>query len=362
MATRTRNTQMTTKRYNRQIQLPGFGKEAQRKLADIKVLIIGAGGLGCPVITYLASSGVGNLAILDFDTVDETNLARQPIYTSQDIGKPKAELAAAHVKHINEEINIEAIPYKLSSKNALETLKPFDLIIDCTDNFSARYLINDACVQLDTPWIFGAIEEWQGQVSVFNLEYEKGKRSATYRCLFPEPSAEDESPNCNEIGVIATLPAVVGSIMANEAIKCITHIGKPLANKLLYIDLAENTYKTVSISRNEEAISKRKAFLEETIYGESILISAETYHQNPQAYHLIDIREDFEFEENPSEGENIPYHTLLKNASELDADKTYLLVCEQGRKSQILAKKLNENFKENRFRSLEGGIIKLSLK
>ncbi|MGZ8570098.1 MAG: ThiF family adenylyltransferase [Bacteroidia bacterium] len=359
MKTRTTLTKMTTKRYNRQIQLPGFGKEAQQKLADAKVLIIGAGGLGCPAITYLASAGVGNLTILDFDTVDETNLARQPIYTSADIGKPKAELAAAYAKRINEEINIEAIPYKLTSKNALVILKPFDLIIDCTDNFSARYLINDACVKLNKPWIFGAIEEWQGQVSVFNYEYETGKRSATYRCLFPEPPAEDEPPNCSEIGVIATLPAVVGSIIANEAIKCITRVGKPLANKLLYIDLAENTYQTLSISRNEEAISKLKAFSEETTYGESILVSAETYRQNPQAYHLVDIREDFEYEENPSEGENIPYHTLLKNALELDADKTYLLICEQGRKSQILARKLNENLPELKFRSLEGGIEKL---
>ncbi len=350
---------MSTKRYNRQVQIPGFGKEAQQKLADAKVLIIGAGGLGCPVITYLASSGVGNLAILDFDTVDETNLARQPIYTFLDIGSPKAELAAAFAKRINEEINVEAIPYKLTSQNALEILQSFDLIIDCTDNFSARYLINDACVQLDKPWIFGAIEEWQGQISVFNFEYETVRKSATYRCLFPEPPAEDESPNCSEIGVIATLPAVVGSIMANEAIKCITRVGKPLANKLLYIDLAENTFQTVSISRNQEAINKLKAFSEETVYGESILVSAEAYRKNPQAYHLIDIREEFEFEENPSEGENIPYHTLLKNASGLDLGKTYLLVCEQGRKSQILAKKLNENLPEMKFRSLEGGIEKL---
>ena len=225
-------------RYNKQIILPEIKLEGQEKLRSAKVLVIGAGGLGCPVLQYLAAAGVGTLGIVDGDKVEISNLQRQVLYTADNIGQSKAIVAERKLRALNPHINTHTYPVFIDSKNALELMRTYDIIVDGSDNFATRYLINDACIILDKPMVSGAIYKFEGQVSVFN--YNNGP---TYRCIFPEPPNADESPNCAEIGVIASLPGIIGTIQANEVIKIITGIGEVLSGKLLVIDtLTMNTH------------------------------------------------------------------------------------------------------------------------
>jgi len=206
-------------RYNRHIILPEVGLEGQEKLKLSKVLVVGAGGLGCPVLIYLAAAGVGTIGIVDFDSVDESNLHRQILFGTGDIGKPKAEAAKIKLQEQNPHVEVEVHNTRLTSKNAIEIIDKYDIIVDGSDNFPTRYLVNDACVILKKPFVFGSIFKFEAQISTFN--YEGGP---TYRCLYPDPPGAGEVPNCAEIGVIGVLPGIVGSIQANEAIKMIIGI------------------------------------------------------------------------------------------------------------------------------------------
>ena len=355
------------KRYSKQIKLPGFGIEKQQKLTGGSVLIIGAGGLGCPAILYLAAAGIGKLGIMDDDKVDITNLHRQPIYNTQDVGQLKAILASEKAKAINPDIEVIPITERLSIENAIEIISQYDWIMDCTDNFPTRYLINDACVLTNKPWIFGAIEGWAGQVAVFNMNY-KGIFGPTYRCLFPEPPSAEEAPDCNDLGVIGSLPAVIGSLMANELIKCISGAGKPLSGEVMAIDLAENRNKSFKLSRNDKAI-KAITQLRETYSLESeciipddndaIEMEVSSYLNNAEQYTLIDIREEFEYEQENMGGQNIPYHTLLADSSILAPQTQYVLLCERGKRSKILAENMRQKKGLYNIKSLSGGIIAL---
>jgi molybdopterin/thiamine biosynthesis adenylyltransferase/chorismate mutase len=228
-------------KYARQMRLPNFGLVEQKKLFEAKVLVVGAGGLGCPALIYLASAGVGQIGIVDFDVVEESNLHRQILYTSNDIGKLKAEQAAKKVKEINAQCLVQTYPHEMQTNNVDSILTEYDLVIDGTDNFATRYLLNDACVRHSKALVYGSISRYEGQVSVFNLKMNEGY-SKNYRDLFPNEPSGMHIQNCEEAGVIGVLAGVIGCLQANEAIKIICGIGKPLANKMLSYHSLYNTF------------------------------------------------------------------------------------------------------------------------
>jgi sulfur-carrier protein adenylyltransferase/sulfurtransferase len=230
-------------RYARHIILPEIGGAGQRKLLDAKVLCIGAGGLGSPVAMYLAAAGVGTLGILDFDRVDLSNLQRQIVHGTSDVGRPKVESAAARLRDLNPTIDVIEHDLLLSSENAFEVLEPYDVVVDGTDNFPVRYLVNDATQMLGKPLVYGSIYQFDGQATVFL----PGRDAPCYRCLFPEPPPPGTVPSCAEGGVFGVLPGIVGSIQATEAIKLIAGIGEPLVGRLLIFDALAMDFTTVNI-------------------------------------------------------------------------------------------------------------------
>lgn len=236
------------KRYHRHIILPEFGLEAQEKLNNSSVLVVGAGGLGCPVLQYLVAAGVGRIGIVDGDTIDVSNLQRQTLYSEQDVGRLKAEVAAEKLKGQNSLVRFEVYKTHLSSSNALEIVDQYDLVVDGTDNFPARYLINDACEIKGKPFVYGSIYKFEGQVSVFNFG-----GGPSYRCLFPEPPSPGQVPNCSEIGVIGVLPGLIGTMQASEALKILSGVGDPLSGKLMMLNTLTMESHIISFQRNTEA-------------------------------------------------------------------------------------------------------------
>ena len=230
-------------RYSRHIILPKIGGAGQRKLLDAKVLCVGAGGLGSPVAMYLAAAGVGTLGILDFDRVDLTNLQRQLLHDTDDVGRPKVDSAADRIAGINPGVNVIKHDTVLNSENAFEVLEPYDIVIDGTDNFPVRYLVNDATQMLGKPLVYGSIFQFDGQASVFM----PGQGVPCYRCLFPEPPPPGTVPSCAEGGVFGVLPGIIGTIQAIEAIKLVIGIGEPLIGKLLLFDALDMEFTTVKL-------------------------------------------------------------------------------------------------------------------
>jgi adenylyltransferase/sulfurtransferase len=239
-----RLTEAEENRYNRHLILDQIGREGQLKLKNAKILVVGAGGLGCPALQYLTAAGVGTLGIVDFDEVDLSNLHRQILFNHQDVGRNKASCAAEKLHLLNPEIELIPYPVKLEASNAKEIIANYDIVLDGSDNFATRYLVNDCCTALNKPMVYGAIYKFEGQVSVFN--YNNGP---TYRCLFPENDAT--APNCSEVGVLGVLPGVIGLYQATEAIKIILDIGQVLSGRLLQMNLL--THETTQLS-----IQKRK--------------------------------------------------------------------------------------------------------
>ena len=235
------------RRYSRHLIIPDVGMTGQKRLKNAKVLVVGAGGLGSPALLYLAAAGVGTLGIIDFDVVDESNLQRQIIHGQSDVGRPKAESARDSIREINPLVNVVVHEVRLDSDNAMEIFAGYDLIVDGTDNFATRYLVNDACVLLGKPYVWGSIYRFDGQASVFWAEY-----GPCYRCLYPEPPPPGMVPSCAEGGVLGVLCASIGSIQVNEAIKLITGIGEPLAGRLMIYDALEMTYRTVRVRKDPE--------------------------------------------------------------------------------------------------------------
>jgi adenylyltransferase/sulfurtransferase len=235
------------KRYSRHLIIPEIGMTGQKRLKAAKVLCVGAGGLGSPALLYLAAAGVGTLGVIDFDVVEESNLQRQIIHGQSDIGRPKAESAADSIREVNPYVNVVLHAEHLDSDNAMEIFAQYDLIVDGTDNFATRYLVNDACVLLGKPYVWGSIYRFDGQASVFWAEH-----GPCYRCLYPEPPPPGMVPSCAEGGVLGVLCASIGSIQVNEAIKVITGIGEPLAGRLMIYDALEMSYRTVQVRKDPE--------------------------------------------------------------------------------------------------------------
>ena len=222
-------------RYSRHLRLPQVGIEGQRRLAAARVLVVGAGGLGSPSAYYLAAAGVGRLVIADDDVVDRSNLQRQILHTEARIGVPKVESARAALGALNTRVGIEAHRVRVTADNVESLVRDVDVVVDGADNFAARYLLSDACVQLGKPLVYGAVHRFEGQVSVFDAGRQRG-RAPCYRCLFPEPPAPEDAPNCAEAGVLGVLPGIIGLLQATEAIKLLLGLGEPLAGRLLHFD------------------------------------------------------------------------------------------------------------------------------
>jgi molybdopterin/thiamine biosynthesis adenylyltransferase/rhodanese-related sulfurtransferase len=244
-------TKSEVQRYSRHLIIPDVGMTGQKRLKNAKVLVVGAGGLGSPALLYLAAAGVGTLGILDFDTVDESNLQRQVIHGQSDVGKPKALSAAESIAEVNPYVTVNLHTERLDSGNALDIFAPYDLILDGTDNFATRYLVNDACVLLGKPYVWGSIYRFEGQASVFWAEPTGGGREGVqYRDLYPEAPPPGMVPSCAEGGVLGVLCASIGSIMVTEAIKLITGIGETLLGRLMVYDALEMTFRTVRIRKD----------------------------------------------------------------------------------------------------------------
>lgn len=349
-------TQGERERYSRQVMLPEIGERGQHLLKAARVLVVGAGGLGCPILQYLAAAGVGNIGIADGDVVSLSNLQRQVLYTPHDIGKSKAERAAAVIAALNPDINVHTHNVFVDNGNVLELIGDYDIIVDGSDNFDTRYLLNDACVMLGKPLVSGAIFRFEGQVSVFN--YEGGP---TYRCLFPEPPGAGESPNCAEIGVVATLPGIVGTIQANEVLKMITGIGEVLSGRLLVIDaLSMNSY-TFNFNANEANKTIKElpkpspaacdVRVAEVSYGElERLLSSGSK--------LVDVREAHEHEAGNIGGVNVPLSQLAERFGELNIEDILVLYCASGKRSLQAANLLAT--KGYKVSQLKGGVNALA--
>ena len=231
------------RRYARHIILPGIGGEGQRKLMDARVLVIGAGGLGSPASMYLAAAGVGTIGLVDFDEVELSNLQRQLLHGTSDVGRPKVESARERLGELNPNVEVVGHQVLLSSENAFDILGEYDVVVDGTDNFPVRYLVNDATQMLGKPLVYGSIYQWEGQATVFL----PGRDSPCYRCLFPEPPPPGTVPSCAEGGVFGVLPGIIGSVQAVEAIKLILGVGEPLAGRLLIYEALSNEFTTVKL-------------------------------------------------------------------------------------------------------------------
>ncbi|HEY0671291.1 MAG TPA: molybdopterin-synthase adenylyltransferase MoeB [Longimicrobiales bacterium] len=234
-------------RYSRHFALPEFGPAGQQKLKQGSVLIVGAGGLGSPAALYLAAAGVGRIGLVDFDNIDVTNLQRQIMYTTDDVGAPKLDVAAARLRSLNPEIDIETHALRLHRENALEIIAGYDVVIDGTDNFPTRYLVNDACVLLEKPYVYGSILRFDGQVSVFDA-----LTGPCYRCLFREPPPPGLVPNCAEGGVLGVLPGIIGSLQALEAVKLLAGVGQPLIGRLVLFDGLSMRFRELKLKKNAD--------------------------------------------------------------------------------------------------------------
>jgi molybdopterin/thiamine biosynthesis adenylyltransferase/rhodanese-related sulfurtransferase len=323
-------------RYSKQIILPEIGIAGQERLCAARVLVIGAGGLGCPVLQYLAAAGVGTIGIADGDTIDISNLQRQVLYTEAEIGQQKAAVAAAKLRALNPGITITTYPFFADSTNILELIRGYDIVVDGSDNFETRYLVNDACVMLNKPMVSGAIYKFEGQVSVFN--YNNGP---TYRCIFPEPPNAEDSPNCADIGVIAALPGIIGTIQANEVIKMITGIGEVLSGKLLVIDTLTMNTHTFNFKLNpaNKNITGLKEYHKSCDIQHALISYAELKEllaTDPTAQ-LVDVREPQEHFASNIGGINIPLSEMEHSYHLLVPDKTVVLYCASGVRSATSA-------------------------
>ncbi|MCH7403398.1 molybdopterin-synthase adenylyltransferase MoeB [Belliella kenyensis] len=338
-------------RYSRQIILPEFGLEGQHQLKNAKVLIIGAGGLGCPILQYLTSSGVGHIGIVDDDQVSESNLHRQILYDDSDLGKPKVVVAAEKLTRLNPFVKIDSHGIRLSQDNAKDIFVKYDLVIDGSDNFTTRYLVNDTCVALGKPLIFGSILKFEGQVSVFN--YQNGPQ---YRDLFPDPPAEHEVPNCSEIGVIGILPGLIGMYMSYEAIKVICKLGETLSGKLLVINTLKNQHFLFNIQKKNNLSEIKTHIDEQPPYVE---IKAEEFlrirNNASKDILLVDVRESHEHLAHNLGGINIPLNSLSQRYKDIPIGKSIVLYCQRGIRSRSAASFLS-NMYQGKIYSLSGGI------
>lgn len=353
-------------RYARHTIIPEIGNQGQRRISNAKVLCVGAGGLGSPVLLYLAAAGVGTLGIVDFDLVDESNLQRQIIHGQSDIGRPKVESAKAKIRELNPSVEVEIHHLRLDVKNVLDIFSRYDVIIDGTDNFASRYLINDACVILKKPCVMGSIYRFDGQAGVFWAEH-----GPCYRCVFPEPPPVELAPNCAEGGVLGTLCALIGSIQATETLKLITGIGEALVGSLILYNGLESTFDKIEVSKDPECtLCKKSAHAQllddyEDFCGSPSRLTELTAEQlavrlgSGEAIQLIDVREKYEWDEGHIEGALlIPQAEFYDGRAQakISNDKPIVLYCHLGIRSAHALSALKQSGYEQ-VSHLLGGIV-----
>jgi adenylyltransferase/sulfurtransferase len=328
------------KRYARHLILSEVGEEGQQKLKQSRVLVIGAGGLGCPVLQYLCAAGVGTIGIADFDKVDESNLQRQVLYSSGDVGKLKAEVAKEKLEAQNPFVRVAAYAIRLNSENALQLIAQYDLVVDGTDNFATRYLVNDACVMLDKPLIFGSIFKFSGQVSLFNY-----KGGPTYRCLYPDPPAAGEIPSCAETGVIGVLPGICGMLQANEVIKLLTGIGEVLSGRLLTFDALTMQFELFEIAL-QPSNKKIAKLIDYDLFCNNVNeISSEELRRKIKEksdFQLVDVREESEYRKKNIGGLLIPLKQLGEHLDKISREKEVIVHCQSGARSKQAVNFLRE--------------------
>lgn len=351
-------------RYSRQILLPEIGIKGQEKLKSGSVLVVGAGGLGTPVLMYLAGAGVGTIGIAEFDTVDISNLQRQFLYATEESGKRKIDLAATHIHKLNPSVVLNKHDQYLNKENIRGIIQNYDLIIDGSDNLQTRYLVNDACVLDQLPLVYGAIYRYEGQAGFFNLPLTHGSRSSNYRDLFPVPPPPELVPSCSAGGVIGPLAGIIGSIMAGEAIKFFTGIGTMLENQILIVDASDLSFRKIKLAKDPEGKE-----ITELIDYESFcnpeksdrkklpelgpIEAQQRIKQNKLT--VIDVREAHEFKQANIGGINLPAGELMNHIARIPRRSAVLVVCRSGARSLRAIEKLNELGFDNAY-SLSGGI------
>jgi sulfur-carrier protein adenylyltransferase/sulfurtransferase len=357
-------------RYQKHLNLPEWGTEGQLRVKQAKVLVVGAGGLGCPVLLYLTAAGVGRIGVVDPDSVDLSNLQRQVLYNTGDVGQPKAKVAVAHLQRLNPDLRFDAHVQALEPGNARTLIDAYDIVVDCTDNFQVRYLVNDVCVLLDKPFVYGAIHRFEGQVAIFNALLADGQRGPTYRCVFPESPSQMEIPNCAETGVLGVLPGVVGTYQATEVLKLLTGIGEALTDRLLMTDLLTHTTRSVKIRRRADAVELAQAGMaarqqpKKTNGVPQKLTARELADRlaTGEDLFLLDVREREEYDLCRLDGSvHIPVSLIPAaagqgNRSRIPTDRPVVVYCHHGIRSANVANYLYAQAGYTNLYNLEGGI------
>jgi sulfur-carrier protein adenylyltransferase/sulfurtransferase len=363
-------TPQEVRRYSRHLIIPDVGMAGQKRMKNAKILVVGAGGLGSPALMYLAAAGIGTLGIVDFDVVEESNLQRQVIHGQSDVGRSKAESARDSVTEINPLVDVVLHTERLDSSNAMEIFADYDLIVDGTDNFATRYLVNDACVLLGKPYVWGSIYRFDGQASVFWSEY-----GPCYRCLYPEPPPPGMVPSCAEGGVLGVLCASIGSIQVNEAIKVIAGIGEPIVGRLMIYDALEMTYRSVKVRKDPECPlcgknptitelidyeafcgTVSEAATEATLGSTITATELAAMQQRGDDFLLVDVREPAEWDIVRIPGATlIPKGDLPSRLADLPQNKPIVAYCKSGvRSAEALALLKNAGFADAKH--VQGGV------
>jgi sulfur-carrier protein adenylyltransferase/sulfurtransferase len=361
-------------RYSRHLIIPEFNIEGQRKLKAAKVLVVGTGGLGAPLLQYLTAAGVGTIGVLDFDVVDVSNLQRQVLFTVADVGKSKVQAAVERLQAQNPYVHFVQHNVRLTSGNALEIIAQYDLVADGTDNFPTRYLVNDACVLLGKPNVYASIFRFEGQASVFNYRDQTGELGPNYRDLFPEPPPAGLVPSCAEGGVIGVLPGILGSIQANEVIKVISGVGETLSGRLFLLDAATFETRTLRVVRaasnpltgthpTQTSLIDYEQFCsvpsnEDAVQLQEITpLELASWRNLKVDFQLIDVREEHEYEIANLGGELIPLATVAANADRIALDKKVVVHCKGGKRSAEAIQLLEKQFGFRNLYNLKGGIL-----
>ncbi len=365
-------------RYSRHLIIPEFNIEGQKKLKNARVLVVGTGGLGAPVLLYLTAAGVGTIGIVDFDIVDTSNLQRQVLFTTKDVGRPKVEAAKERLEALNPFVKFEIFNTRLDSSNALDIISQFDVVADGTDNFPTRYLVNDACVLAGKVNVFASIFRFEGQASVFNYLYPDGNRGPNYRDLFPTPPPPGLVPSCAEGGVIGVLPGILGSLQANEVIKVISGVGDPLAGRFFQFDAAEFKTRIFNISKDPEnpltglnptqtelidyeffcGINLNHTQMKSEEKNNQLSVAElNEWIQSGKDFQLIDVREPYEYEIANIGGLLIPKGEILQHLDEIDRDKNVVIHCRSGKRSQDVIDLLKQEAGLTNLYNLKGGIL-----
>ncbi len=360
-------------RYSRHLNLPDFGIETQQKLKDSKVLVVGTGGLGAPLLQYLTAAGVGTIGVVDFDTVDETNLQRQVLFDTSDINQPKTAVAIRKLSAQNPGVSFVEHNVRLDASNAFGIIKDYDVVADGTDNFQTRYLVNDACVLLNKVNVYASIFQFEGQVSVFNYTFPNGEKGPNYRDLFPTPPPPGMVPSCAEGGVLGVLPGIVGSLQASETIKVITEMGEPLAGKLFLFDALGFSTRTMNVRKEPtNPISGDHPTITELIdYDEfcgikkldttkirSINVSElKEWQETGLDFQLIDVRENYEYEFSNLGGLHIPVGVIVNHLDQISREKKVVVHCKAGGRSAKAIELLQTRYGFKNLYNLEGGMV-----